>query len=75
MPAPPPPGEAGISSRQKSSSSSQDGGNSVEVSKNGEAPIEIRESDAPDSVIVTTPKRFVLWLEGVKHGEFDHLGA
>ncbi|MQS13037.1 DUF397 domain-containing protein [Streptomyces kaniharaensis] len=36
--------------------------------------IEIRESDAPDSVIVTTPQKYALWIEGVKRGEFDHFG-
>lgn len=60
---------------QKSTSSSQDGGNSVEVSTNGEGLIEIRESDDPDSIVVTTPKKFALWLEGVKRGEFDHFTA
>lgn len=37
--------------------------------------VEIRESDAPDAVVVTTPRKFALWLEGVKRGEFDHFGA
>ncbi|MFI9331149.1 DUF397 domain-containing protein [Kitasatospora sp. NPDC052868] len=37
--------------------------------------VEIRESDAPDAVVVTTPKKFALWLEGVKRGEFDHFGT
>ncbi|MCX5211222.1 DUF397 domain-containing protein [Kitasatospora sp. NBC_00240] len=57
---------------QKSSSSTQDGGNSVEVAQNADGMIEIRESDDPGSVVVTTPKKFALWLEGVKRGEFDH---
>ncbi|MET8627234.1 DUF397 domain-containing protein [Kitasatospora sp. NPDC004669] len=60
---------------QKSTSSTQDGGNSVEVSVNGEGLIEVRESAAPDSVIVTTPTKFALWIEGVKRGEFDHFAA
>ncbi|MFD4906515.1 DUF397 domain-containing protein [Kitasatospora purpeofusca] len=34
--------------------------------------IEIRESDAPESIVTTTPTKFALWLEGVKRGEFDH---
>ncbi|MFF1793684.1 DUF397 domain-containing protein [Kitasatospora sp. NBC_01246] len=59
---------------QKSTSSSQDGGNSVEVSTNSEGLVEIRESDDPDSIVVTTPRKFALWLEGVKRGEFDHFG-
>ncbi|MFD9594761.1 DUF397 domain-containing protein [Kitasatospora sp. NPDC059973] len=59
---------------QKSTSSSQDGGNSVEVSTNSEGLIEIRESDDPGSIVVTTPRKFALWLEGVKRGEFDHFG-
>ncbi|CAN3981705.1 DUF397 domain-containing protein [Kitasatospora purpeofusca] len=57
---------------QKSTSSSQDGGNSVEVSTNAEGLVEIRESDAPESIVTTTPTKFALWLEGVKRGEFDH---
>ncbi|MFI6449272.1 DUF397 domain-containing protein [Kitasatospora sp. NPDC050543] len=60
---------------QKSTTSSQDGGNSVEVSTNDDGMIEIRESDAPDRVIVTTPTKFGLWLEGVKRGEFDRFIA
>ncbi|HJD81829.1 DUF397 domain-containing protein [Kitasatospora aureofaciens] len=59
---------------QKSTSSTQDGGNSVEVSTNSKGLIEIRESAAPDSTIVTTPVKFALWIEGVKRGEFDHFG-
>ncbi|MBV6700593.1 DUF397 domain-containing protein [Kitasatospora aureofaciens] len=59
---------------QKSTSSSQDGGNSVEVSVNDQGLIEVRESAAPNSVIVTTPVKFALWIEGVKRGEFDHFG-
>ncbi|MBO1413902.1 DUF397 domain-containing protein [Streptomyces sp. FH025] len=59
---------------QKSTSSTQDGGNSVEVSTNSEGLIEIRESATPDSIIVTTPTKFALWVEGVKRGEFDHFG-
>ncbi|GAA1964654.1 DUF397 domain-containing protein [Kitasatospora viridis] len=57
---------------QKSSSSSQDGGNSVEVSVNGDGLIEIRESASPAAIVVTTRTKFALWLEGVKRGEFDH---
>ncbi|MDH6133136.1 hypothetical protein P3T37_002530 [Kitasatospora sp. MAA4] len=59
---------------QKSSTSTQDGGDSVEVTVNSAGMIEIRESDEPDSIIVTSPKKFALWIEGVKRGEFDHFG-
>ncbi|MFJ8435192.1 DUF397 domain-containing protein [Kitasatospora sp. NPDC094019] len=55
---------------QKSSTS----GNSnqcVEV-RTAAGRIEIRESDAPESIVTTTPTKFALWLEGVKRGEFDH---
>ncbi|MEU1421423.1 DUF397 domain-containing protein [Kitasatospora sp. NPDC005751] len=63
-----------MSDWQKSSAS----GNSnqcVEVRVTGNGLIEIRESDDPDSIVVTTPRKFALWLEGVKRGEFDHFGA
>ncbi|MFB7472615.1 DUF397 domain-containing protein [Kitasatospora sp. NPDC056184] len=33
--------------------------------------IEIRESDAPEAVVTTTPETFALWIAGVKRGEFD----
>ncbi|MEV6973428.1 DUF397 domain-containing protein [Kitasatospora sp. NPDC093806] len=59
-----------MSDWQKSSIS----GNSnqcVEVRSTDEA-VEIRESDSPNSTILTTPKKFALWIEGVKRGEFDH---
>ncbi|MER6397752.1 DUF397 domain-containing protein [Kitasatospora sp. NPDC059973] len=62
-----------MSDWQKSSAS----GNSnqcVEVRITGDGMIEIRESDAPGAIVVTTPKKFALWLEGVKRGEFDHFG-
>ncbi|MFI6849072.1 DUF397 domain-containing protein [Kitasatospora sp. NBC_00085] len=62
-----------MSNWQKSSMS----GNSnqcIEVRTAGSL-IEIRESDAPDAIVVTTPLKFALWLEGVKRGEFDHFGA
>ncbi|WP_371479934.1 DUF397 domain-containing protein [Kitasatospora sp. NBC_00315] len=60
---------------QKSTSSTQDGGNSVEVIANSDGMIEIRESETPGETIVTTPKKFALWIEGVKRGEFDHFAA
>ncbi|MFJ4671960.1 DUF397 domain-containing protein [Kitasatospora purpeofusca] len=43
----------------------------VEV-RTADGHIEIRESDAPESIVTTTPTKFALWLEGVKRGEFDH---
>ena len=60
---------------QKSTTSSQDGGNSVEVTMSEAGLIEIRESDRPGEVIVTTPTKFALWIDGVKRGEFDHFGV
>ncbi|MFD0277792.1 DUF397 domain-containing protein [Kitasatospora sp. NPDC127111] len=60
---------------QKPSTGTQDGGNAVEVRVRADGMIEIRESDDPDTVVVTTQKKFALWLQGVKAGEFDHFGA
>ncbi|MEV8328741.1 DUF397 domain-containing protein [Kitasatospora sp. NPDC059811] len=59
---------------QKSTSSTRDGSDSVEVSVNERGLIEVRESESPDAIIVTTPQKFALWIEGVKRGEFDHFG-
>ncbi|MCG6494879.1 DUF397 domain-containing protein [Kitasatospora sp. A2-31] len=57
---------------QKSSTSTQDGGNSIEVRVRADGMIEIRESDDPDTIVVTTQKKFALWVQGVQAGEFDH---
>ncbi|MEV6425088.1 DUF397 domain-containing protein [Streptomyces sp. NPDC051662] len=35
--------------------------------------IKMRESDAPDTVVTTSPERLRAFLLGIKAGEFDHL--
>ncbi|MFF1794756.1 DUF397 domain-containing protein [Kitasatospora sp. NBC_01246] len=35
--------------------------------------VELRESDAGDIVVRTTPPKFAKFLQGIKAGEFDHL--
>ncbi|MFF1904229.1 DUF397 domain-containing protein [Kitasatospora sp. NPDC058218] len=37
--------------------------------------VEIRESDAPDVIIRTTPRRWAVFLHDIRAGEFDHHGA
>ncbi|GAA1991056.1 DUF397 domain-containing protein [Kitasatospora viridis] len=34
--------------------------------------VELRESDAGDTIVRTTPVKFAKFLQGVKAGEFDH---
>ncbi|MEV7211998.1 DUF397 domain-containing protein [Kitasatospora cineracea] len=36
--------------------------------------VEVRESDTGEVVVRTTPRKFALFLEGVRAGEFDHHG-
>ncbi|WP_244177188.1 DUF397 domain-containing protein [Streptomyces albus] len=57
---------------QKSSFSEQPEGNCLELAA-GEAVVLMRESDAPEGVIVTTPERLRAFVAGVKAGEFDAL--
>lgn len=56
---------------QKSSFSGGDGPNCVEVAHH-EGQILMRESDTPDSVIVTDHAKLAAFIAGVKAGEFDH---
>ncbi|MEL3944515.1 DUF397 domain-containing protein [Streptomyces sp. LNU-CPARS28] len=59
---------------QKSSFSGGDGPNCVEVAQH-EGDIVMRESDSPESVIVTSRDNLAAFIAGVKAGEFDHLIA
>ncbi|WP_405018188.1 DUF397 domain-containing protein [Kitasatospora sp. NBC_00070] len=56
---------------------STDTGNSnecVEARFGNDGSVEVRESDDPDIVIRTTPRKWAKFLLGAKRGEFDHLG-
>jgi hypothetical protein len=57
---------------RKSSFSGGDGPNCVELGRRAETTL-IRESDAPHTVVSTTPKRLAALLGAVKAGQFDHL--
>ncbi|KNE82983.1 DUF397 domain-containing protein [Streptomyces xinghaiensis] len=57
---------------QKSSFSEQPEGNCLELAA-GDAVVLMREGDAPEGVIVTTPEPLRALLAGVKAGEFDAL--
>ncbi|MGW5866832.1 DUF397 domain-containing protein [Streptomyces sp. NPDC055239] len=59
---------------QKSSFSGGDGPNCVEMAQH-EGGIVMRESDVPDSIIVTSRANLAAFIAGVKVGEFDHLIA
>ncbi|MES4904622.1 MULTISPECIES: DUF397 domain-containing protein [unclassified Streptomyces] len=60
---------------QKSSYSGQGEGDAcVEVASIGDD-IALRESDDPDSVVLTTPAELGSLLAGIKAGEFDCLSA
>lgn len=58
---------------QKSSySSNMDGDHCVELAKAG-AVAHLRESDAPDVVLTTTPTLLASFIAGVKAGTYDRL--
>ncbi|MDX3853242.1 DUF397 domain-containing protein [Streptomyces sp. AK02-01A] len=58
---------------QKSSfSGADDNQNCVELAR-ADGQIMMRESDAPDMVVTTSPEKLRAFLLGVKAGEFDHL--
>ncbi|MGW3043833.1 DUF397 domain-containing protein [Kitasatospora sp. NPDC001159] len=61
-----------VHSWQKSSFSG-DTANCIYVAAAPDSAIKIRESDAPDVIIATTPDKLRAFLRGVKAGEFDHL--
>ncbi|MFJ5883017.1 DUF397 domain-containing protein [Kitasatospora cineracea] len=55
------------------SSFSGDSNECVEV-RTTDGMVEVRESDTGEVVVRTTPRKFALFLEGVRAGEFDHHG-
>ncbi|MFD5553803.1 DUF397 domain-containing protein [Streptomyces sp. NPDC127068] len=58
---------------QKSSySSGGDEGQCLEIATRADTVL-LRESDAPGTVVTTTPAKLRAFLLGVKAGEFDHL--
>ena len=60
---------------QKSSfSGGGDGADCMEVATD-DGTIYLRESDNPEAVITTSPKKLKAFILGVKAGEFDHFTA
>ncbi|MFF2025269.1 DUF397 domain-containing protein [Streptomyces sp. NPDC058171] len=61
-------------SRTNWTASSQCNGDSqcIQVAAHGDTVL-LRESDAPGTVVTTTPAKLRAFLLGVKAGEFDHL--
>jgi Domain of unknown function (DUF397) len=55
------------------SSYSGNAGNCVYLAAADDGTIKIRESDAPDVILTTTPENLKALILGVKAGEFDHL--
>ncbi|MFJ8473986.1 DUF397 domain-containing protein [Kitasatospora sp. NPDC094011] len=54
----------------RKASASGESGDCVEVRASGDL-VEIRESDRPDVVVRTTPRKWAAFVRGVKDGEFD----
>jgi Domain of unknown function (DUF397). len=60
---------------QKSSfSGSGDGADCIEVAS-ADGAIHLRESDNPETIVTTSPKKLRAFILGVKAGEFDHFTA
>jgi Domain of unknown function (DUF397) len=59
---------------QKSSYSGE-AANCVYLAAAQDGTIKIRESDAPDVILTTTPENLKALILGIKAGEFDHLIA
>lgn len=55
------------------SSYSGDGSNCLYVAAASDGTVRLRESDLPDVVVTTTPRRLRAFIRGVKAGEFDRL--
>ncbi|WP_424212457.1 DUF397 domain-containing protein [Streptomyces sp. BI20] len=62
--------KAPIAWQKSSFSAAQE--NCVELATHGDD-IVMRESDAPNVVVTTTPAKLRAFILGVKAGEFDHL--
>ena len=54
------------------SSYSNEGANCIYVAAADDGTIKIRESNAPEVIITTTPDNLRAFIQGVKAGEFDH---
>lgn len=56
---------------QKSSYSGE-GSNCIYIASTANGTIKIRESDAPEAIVTTTPAKLRAFIQGIKAGEFDH---
>ncbi|ADI09138.1 hypothetical protein SBI_06018 [Streptomyces bingchenggensis BCW-1] len=55
------------------SSYCQAASNCLNVASDADGTIRLRESEAPDTVLTTTPARLGDFIRAAKAGEFDHL--
>ncbi|MBT0770764.1 DUF397 domain-containing protein [Kineosporia sp. J2-2] len=60
---------------RKSTKSSGTGGACVEVAFLADGSVALRESDQPESVVITTPVKWDAFLAGVRNCEFDRPGT
>lgn len=58
--------------RKSSYSTDAEGSNCLELGRVGKT-VYVRESDAPEAIIETTPEKLLAFLRGAKAGEFDDL--
>lgn len=49
-----------------------EGNSCVGIATSADGTVKIRESDAPDLIVTTTPAKLQAFIQGVKAGEFDH---
>ncbi|MEU3566967.1 DUF397 domain-containing protein [Kitasatospora sp. NPDC036755] len=61
-------------SRWRKATASGESTDCVEVRAGAGGLVEIRESDRPEVVVRTTPRKWAAFLRGVKSGEFDRYG-
>jgi hypothetical protein len=54
------------------SSYSNEGANCLYVAAADNSTVKLRESDAPDAIVTTTPAKLRAFILGIKAGEFDH---
>lgn len=57
----------------RKSSFSGEGNNCLNVASAADGTIRLRESEAPDTVLTTTPARLGDFIRAAKAGEFDRL--
>ncbi|MFI1333692.1 DUF397 domain-containing protein [Streptomyces sp. NPDC020845] len=60
--------------RWRKSSYSSQGANCLYVSSTADATIRLRESDAPDTILTTTPTALRSLIRSAKAGHLDHIG-